>query len=52
MNQVTKEEFIELYKKKSINELSELLKVSRQTIHKWALKFNLSPKRKSLIKKK
>lgn len=51
MEQITKEEFISMYYKETNVDISKRLKVSRQTIHSWAKKFNLSRKsRKKLIK--
>lgn len=52
MNQLTKEEFIKLYKELSLDEMSKKCEVSKQTISNWARKFNLQgQKRPSLIKR-
>jgi len=50
MNSVTKKEFIKLWNKHSIAELTKILSVSRTTIRGWGNKFNLPSKRKKLIK--
>jgi len=46
---ITKEQFIDLYNKHTIQELAEMLKVTRNTIRNYRDKYNLPQKRPRLI---
>lgn len=51
MKQLTEKEFREIYFTKSSKKLAEEYEVTRVTIRRWAKKFGLPYKRKSLIKR-
>ena len=50
MKPISKNDFIKMYKEKSIKDMAKDLDVSRVTIRNWAIRFELPAKRKSLIK--
>ena len=50
MKRVTKSEFIKMYESTTITAMAKHLGVAKATIIRWARKFNLQSKKRSLIK--